>query len=242
MRFLVLSRAKDLLTKERSPKATTRRLNRIRSSVTALQGRMQKDLRSSDPDRFLTALAVGLMLETNEEPVTSWRKKNVQMDDKVAFFRSQGKRKSITSTAIVRALADAYEAVEDGDDELFSHDMGRVTSDMVNEYLGNFKLSLKELRGYNANRLMPSKLGEIRASGPDLPRHKRSREKLLRGEFLKALEATAQDVGLEADMIRYNFLPPGLETSYVSDGTLTKLSSSSGAGDRVAARFLSRGE
>lgn len=236
----VRAKAKGLFSEERKPRATNRRLNRIQSSMEALQARVRRDLRSSDPDRFLTALAVGLITETNEDPVTSWQKKNVQIEDRTAVFRTKGKRKAITNGAIVRALADAYEAVEDGDEELFAHDTGRVTAEMVNDYLGASKLSLKDIRGYNANCVMQSKLAEIRASGPELPRHKRSRLKVLRGEFFKALEGTAEEIGLEADMIRFNYLPQGLEASYLSDGSLNRTACSVEAA-HVAYRFLNRG-
>jgi hypothetical protein len=205
--------------------------------MEALQAKVKRDLRSSDPNRFLTALAVGLMAETSEDPVFSWRKKNVQLDDREAYFRAKGKRKPITNASIVRALADAYEAVEDVDDELFAHDTGRVTADMVNEYLGGFKLNMSDIRGFNANRIMSSKLSQVRSEGPELPRQKRSRTKLLQGEFLKALEATAEEVGLEADMIRFNCLDPGMEAAYLDNGTLEKTASLDPLTVKVASRF-----
>lgn len=236
MRFLVLARAKALgIT---SDKARGRRLSRLQSSMVALQSKVKRDLRSSDPNRFLTALAVGLMVDTGEDPVFSWQKRNVQLDDKVAYFRGKGKRKAITNAAVIRALADAYEAVEDGDDELFAHDTGRVTADMVGDYLSGFKLGMDDIRGFNAGHIMHGELSKRRTTGPELPRHKRSRAKLLQGEFFDALDATASEVGLEAEMIRYNFLPPGLEASYLSDGSLEKQASVSHLTARVAARFL----
>lgn len=241
MRFYVLARAKakGLLKEERKPVSTMRRLNRIRNAMKDMTSSVERDLRSSDPDKFMTALVVGLMSETNEDPVFSWRKKNVQMDDnKVAYFRTRGRRKSITNSGIVQALSEAYETIEDEDEDLFIHDTGHVTSEMVNDYLGQFKLSSQDIRGFNASTVLQSELKRIRARGPELPKARKARSKLLRKEFLQGLETTAHQVGLEEDLIRSEYLPPGLEASYLSAGTFEKTGSYTDIVSRVASRFL----
>lgn len=233
------ARAKGLLKEDRKPTSTMRRMTQIRTSMKDLHAKLERDLRSSDPDRFMTALVVGLMIETNEDPVYSWQKKNVLMDDsKVAYFRTRGRKKSITNSALIRALSDAYEAIEDDDEDLFSHDTGKVTSEMVGDYLSQFKLSVQDLRGFNASSVLQSELRKIRTRGPELPKQKKTRAKILRSEFLKGLEATSTQIGLEADLIRSAYLPAGLEASYLSDGSFDRGVKTSAMVSRVADRFL----
>lgn len=233
------AKAKDTTSVERQLKSRSRRLSRLQSSMSALHAKVKRDLRSSDPDRFLTALAVGIMAETGEDPVIGARKKHVHLGDDGAYYRRGGKKRAITNTAIVHALEDAYEAKED-DDELFAHDMGRVTADMVDQYLSGFKLSMKDVRGMLAAQQVVAKLRRARAKGSELPKHKRSRTKVLTNEFMKVLGDVADDAGVEAEMLRYNFLAPGLEGSYLSDGSVEGRTASSN-GDmaaRVAQKFL----
>jgi hypothetical protein len=238
--ILARAKSKGTLSQERQLKSRSRRLSRIQTALTGLQAKVKRDLRSTDPDRFLTALAVGLMTETGEDTVGS-RKKNVHLGDDGAYFRRGGKKRMITNGSIVRALADAYEAKEDEDEELFAHDMGRVTADMVGQYLSGFKINMSDVRGMLASAQVTSKLQKVRAKGPELPRHKRSRSKLLTGEFMKVLGEVADDHGLEAEMLRYTYLPPGLEASFMTDGTVENMgkTASSDLATRVAERFLS---
>ena len=212
-----------------------------------MQTKLRRDLRSNDPDRFLTALAVGLMMETNEDPV-GWRKSNVQLgeEDWSASYRRAGKSKPIANQALVQALQTAYETAEDDGDALFAYDTGQVTAEMVHDYLGKFKLSVKDLRGFNANHRMHEALTEMRQAGPELPTQKRARTKVLKGEFFKTLDRVAEEVGLEADLIRFSYLDPGLESLYLSDGTLGLTLKTactwtcSESASRVASRFLAQ--
>jgi hypothetical protein len=240
--FNVLARAKakGMMSEERKARSTSRRLSRIRSAVESMQGRIRRDLSSGDPNRFLTALAVGLMVETNEDPV-GWRKKNVELGEEEwsATYRSAGKRRPIANRTIIQALQTAFETTEDDNDELFAHDTGRVTAEMVGDYLSRHKLSMKDIRGYNANVRMHSALNETRSAGQSLPTQRRARTKVLRAEFLKTLDKVADEVGLEADLIRFNYLDPGLESTYTTEGsTAVTKTASLGLAERVAARFL----
>ena len=241
LKVIARAKAKGTISEERQLKARGRRLSRLQAALGSLQAKVKRDLRSSDPDRFLTALAVGLMAETGQEDVVGSRKKHVHLGDDGAYFRRGGKKRPITNAAIVRALQDAYEAKED-DDELFTHDMGRVTADMVGQYLGNFKLSMKDVRGMLAAQQLEAKLRRVRAKGPQLPKHKRSRAKLLTGEFMGALNDVAEDNGIEADLLRYTYLQPGVEASYLADGNLEgpPKTASSALAARVVQRFLAR--
>ena len=180
--------------------------------------------------------------------VTGWQKKHVTFSPKGATIRYVGKsgvkhEKKVTDAGIKQALRNAYEACDGDTSCLFSGDWGSVTAEKVNEYLDPFDVTAKDLRGFHANREMSERLKAVRSKGKKIPEEKKAREKLLKGEFLKALDETAEAVGHEASTLRSQYLVPGLEESYLKDGTVSdKLGSlfdpEGLMEDRVTARYL----
>ena len=83
----------------------------------------------------------------------------------------------------------------------------------------------------------------MRSNGKALPEEKKAKEKLLKAEFLKALDDTAEAVGHEPATLRSQYLVPGLEENFLKDGTVSdKLSSmldpEGGMEERLAARLV----
>lgn len=241
-------------------KKKAERIEKLRKSIGSLRTRLKKDLKSSDPEKSLTALVVSLIDHTYERVgnegsakdghygVTGWQKKHVTFGPKGATVRYVGKsgvkhEKKITDAGIKQALRNAYEACDGDTSCLFSGDWGSVTAEKVNEYLEPFDVTAKDLRGFHANREMTERLKAVRAKGKKIPEDKKAREKLLKNEFLKALDETAEAVGHEASTLRSQYLVPGLEESYLQDGTVSdKLGSlfdpEGAMEDRVVARYL----
>lgn len=241
-------------------KKKAERIEKLRKSIGALRKKVKSDLRSEDPEKMLTALAVALIDHTyervgNEESandghfgVTGWRRKHVTFGPKGATIKYVGKsgvkhEKKVTDSAIKNALKNAYEGVDKDDGEILSWDggKGRVTAEKVNDYLKTFDVTAKDLRGFHANREMQERLKRIRSSGKALSEDKKKREKMLKEEFLKALDETSEAVGHEAATLRSQYLVPGLEESFMKDGTVSdKLGSllSENMAERIAARFV----
>jgi DNA topoisomerase I len=218
-------------------KRKAKQIEKLRKSIHELRSTVKKDLKSSDPEKLLTALVVSLIDHTyervgNDESakdghfgVTGWKRKHVSFGSKGAVIKYVGKsgvkhEKKISDAAIKQALRDAYEAVEEDNDELFAWDGGRVTAEKVNSYLKQFDITAKDLRGFHANREMQERLKRIRGKGKELPEEKKAKEKLLKTEFNKALEETAEAVGHEASTLRSQYLVPGLEESFLKDGSV----------------------
>ena len=210
-----------------------KRLESLKSNIGKLRTKVRKDLKSSDPEKKLLALAVALMDETHERVgnsqsaedghfgVTGWQKGHVSFGRNHVTVKYTGKsgvdhKKKITDATIRKALRDAYEAVEGEDACLFEWEGGKVTAEKVNEYLEPFDISAKDIRGFGANVLMREKLRAARKG--KLPEDKKERTKLLKEEFKKALEETAEEVGHTASMLRNNYLTPGTEDAYVEKG------------------------
>jgi uncharacterized FlaG/YvyC family protein len=237
-------------------RAKAKKLEKLSKSIGELRKKVKRDMRSSDPEKMLLGLAVALMDHTyervgNEESakdghvgVTGWQRKHVSFGRGGVTIKYVGKsgvehKKKITDAGIKNALRDAYEAVEDDDAGLFSWEGGSVTAEKVNAYLKPFGVTAKDIRGFHANNLMREALVEARKG--KLPEDKKARAKQLKAEFLKALDETAATVGHEPSTLRSQYLVPGLEESFVKDGTIMeKLGSTSDPmATRVLARYLS---
>lgn len=228
-----------------------KRLEKLSKSIRDLRAKVKRDLRSDDPEKKLTALAVSLIDATyervgNEESasgkstqdgkkhfgVTGWKRKHVSFKPNAVFIKYMGKsgvqqEKQVTDATVRKALRDAYEAIEDKDDDLFVWDGGKVTPEKVNNYLSQFNITSKDLRGWHANDEMRRALKEVRNKGSKLAEDKKERTKQLKAEFKKALEEVAQIVGHESSTLRQQYLVPNLEKSYMKDGTvIDKLASS----------------
>ncbi len=219
-------------------KAKAKRIDKLRGKISDLRKKVNKDLTSSDPEKLLTALAVGLIDHTYERVgnddsakdghfgVTGWKREHVKFGKGKATLKYVGKSgvdhtKEVTDGKLVKALRDAYEACDEDSDCLFEWDGGSVTAEKVNDYLKPFDVTAKDLRGFHANREMQERLKAIRSKGKDLPEDKKKREKILKTEFLKALDEAAESVGHEASTLRSQYLVPGLEETFLKDGTVS---------------------
>jgi hypothetical protein len=214
-----------------------KRIEALRGRIGDLRKQVAKDLKSSDPETFLTALAVGLMDDTAERVgndgsaddghfgVTGWEKSHISFGKGKgkATIRYIGKsgvkhKKVVESAPLVKALRDAYEAAEGDDACLFCHEGGKVTADKVNAYLKPFKISAKDIRGLHANTSMQRNLKLVRKGA--LPEDAKERKAKLKEEFQKALELTAEEIGHESATLRSQYLTPAMETSFMQDGTI----------------------
>lgn len=228
------------------------RLEKLRKSIGKVRAQVKKDLASGDPERVLTALAVGLIDHTaervgNDESakdghfgVTGWQKNHVKFSRGKAIVTYVGKsgvkqKKTITDKALVRALHDAVEGC-DGDG-IFCHETAKVDASKVNSYLKKFGITAKDIRGLHANQAMRDKLKSIRKG--ELPSDPKERKKQLKEEFMKALEETAAEVGHEPSTLRSQYLVPGLEDEYLKGRVMDKMTKTA---SRVAERYLRGGK
>ena len=223
------------------------RIEALGKSIGDLRDQVKKDLKSKDAKTRLTALAIGLMDATFERVgnddsaedghfgVTGWLRKHVTFGKGKATIRYVGKsgvkhEKTVDDAKLITALKGCCEdkskdapLLSFGADD--SEGVVRVTSKDVNTYLEPFDVTAKDLRGFHANREMRERLQATRKAGPTLPTDKKKREKLLKDEFKKALEETAEAVGHEPSTLRSQYLVPGLEDQFMGDGTTGKVAS-----------------
>jgi DNA topoisomerase IB len=217
-------------------KKKAERLEKLRGKIGDLRKQVSKDLKSDDPETALTALAVALIDETYERVgndgsaedrghygVTGWTRGHVSFGKGKATIKYTGKagvkhEKAVTTSAVVKALRNAYEAVEGKESPLFAPEGMTIDARKVNSYLKNFDITAKDLRGLHANREMQERLRAVRSGGGKLPSEKGAREKKLKAEFKKALEGAAEAVGHEPATLRSQYLVDGLEEAFMADG------------------------
>lgn len=242
-------------------KEKAERYESLSGDIKELRAMVSEDLDSDDPKTRLTALAVGLIdavyervgnddsAEDGHFGVTGWLKKHVTFGKGKVTISYVGKsgvdhKKVINDAKLVKALKGCCED-KGPDDPILSFgsddDEGpvKISSRDVNAYLKPFDVTAKDLRGFHANREMQEQLRSLRKQGPTLPKGRKERDKILKEEFKKALEATAEAVGHEASTLRTQYLVPGLEDAYMKDGTVIDNLKDASV-ERVASAWLQR--
>lgn len=217
-----------------------KRIEGLRTAMPKLRKQVEKDLSSDDPKTKLTALAIALIDETYERPgndesaeeghvgVTGWQTGQISFGGKGATIKYTGKsgvkhKKSVTNAKVVKALREIVDGSK-GDTKILAFDCegedSCVSASDVNSYLKDFGVTAKDLRGYHANDEMKSRLRALRDKGPALPRPRKEKDEILKKEFEQALEETAEIVGHEPATLRKDYLVPGLEDSYLHNGSV----------------------
>jgi DNA topoisomerase-1 len=213
-----------------------KRVEQLRKDLGDLRKKLKTDLVSKDDSTALAALAAALIDETcervgNDESakeghfgVTGWQKKHVSFSNGKATLKYVGKsgvkhEKTVESAPVVKALKELAEGKKDSDVLLSRNDV-TIKPEQVNDYLSEFGITAKDIRGLRANQEMCKALKEQRRRGPDLPRDRSERDKILKTEFKDALDEVADTVGHEPATLRSDYLVPGLEDAFMKDGTV----------------------
>ena len=215
-----------------------KRVEALRGRMADLRKQVRKDLESDDPRTRLTALAVALIDQTyarvgndrsaqerGHRGITTLSVEHVTLGKGKATLRYTGKsgveqEKVVTDAATLKALKAAMKGRQPKDKLLCDGDKCSVRARHVNNYLRDYQITAKDLRGMHANDEMRSRLKTIRKGGPDLPRARKERDAILKEEFKRALEETAGMVGHTPSTLRGQYLVPGLEPAYMKDGTV----------------------
>lgn len=215
------------------------KVEHLRKNISDLRARVKDDLKDSDPMTRMTALAVSLLDETCERVgnegsaddghygVTGWEARHVSFGKGKATIKYVGKSgvdhtKTVDDGPTVTALKELCEG-RGKDEAIFDTDDAKVSADDVNDYLSEFDVTAKDIRGYRANDEMCKALRDERAKGPKtLPKGRKEKDEILKAEFKRALETVAEVVGHEAATLRSQYLVPGLEDQFIKDGTVLK--------------------
>jgi len=212
------------------------RVEKLRKNLNDLRKKVLSDLKVEDPKTSLAALAVALMDETIERVgndgsaseghfgVTGWCKKHLTFRGNKAIFKYVGKsgvdqEKEVTKAPVVKLLRELARG-KGKNDRLLEKDGVEAKPELVNEYLKHFDITAKDIRGLRANQEMCEALKRTRSNGSKLPKDRKKRDGILKKEFQKTLEEVADIVGHEPATLRSDYLVPGLEDTFMKDGTV----------------------
>jgi DNA topoisomerase-1 len=196
----------------------------LRNKMAALKRKIRSDLFSCDEKEQLTALVIRIMIIThervgNEESatnghfgVTQFKNKHVKIEGNTIQLNYIGKsgvkhEKSFSdeiSSTILKQLKKRNNLF------IFTTKEGfRIKPDRVNRYLSNYGVKSKDIRGYNANRMMVLELSKI---------GKISDAKLRPKIFNGLLRKVSEKIGHGASTLRTHYLLPEIEYSFYKGG------------------------
>ncbi len=200
----------------------------LKSNIDRLKRKVRQDLVSCNEKDRLTALVVRIMILTcerigNEDSatnghfgVTQFQKKHIKVSGNIVFLEYVGKsgvkhQKSFsdeTSAVILKEL------ISRKNEFVFTTADGfRIKPDKVNRYLDNFDAKSKDIRGYNANRLMVMELNKIG----------KTEEKQRAKVFNACLRKVGLKVGHGAPTLRTHYLLPEIETNFYKFGSINRI-------------------
>ena len=203
----------------------------LRDKVERLKRKVRSDLYSSDDKTRLTALVVRMMMQTSERVgnsesaknghfgVTEFKRKHVSVDENKVTLTYKGKsgvehEKSFTDEASAMMLKDLIAKGKSANAQLFvTQDGFQIKADKVNRYLRAFDAKSKDIRGFNANRMMYQELKGLRIKD----------EKQRKTVFNAALRKVAQKIGHGPATLRKQYLLPEIEEQFYAKGSIGKI-------------------
>ena len=215
-----------------------KRLQKFAPKMSELRARFRKDLKAKDPMKRLVALAVGIMTHTYERVgnvysadaeghygVVVWEVRHIKFKGDHADIRYTGKSgvkqfKTVDDAGLVAALKAATKGKDPTERVFCDGDDCVVSASDVNDYLEPYGITAKDIRGLGANDEVRKALKKIRSEGPELPRARKEKDKILEAEFKRVLDEVAEIVGHEPATLRSHYLAPTIEESYLHDGSV----------------------
>jgi len=200
----------------------------LKNIIDRLKRYVRQDLFSANEKDKLTALVIRIMLFTservgNEESatnghfgVTQFKNKHIKVSDNRVVLDYVGKSGVEHEKSFVDSISASIikDLLARRNDYVFTTKEGfRIKPDRVNRYLSNFNAKSKDIRGYNANRLMVMELNRIG----------KTEEKQRPKVFNEALRKIGAKVGHGAPTLRKHYLLPEIEEQFYKYGSIGRI-------------------
>jgi len=200
----------------------------LKNIIDRLKRYVRQDLFSANEKDKLTALVIRIMLFTservgNEESatnghfgVTQFKNKHIKVSDNRVVLDYVGKSGVEHEKSFVDSISASIikDLLARRNDYVFTTKEGfRIKPDRVNRYLSNFNAKSKDIRGYNANRLMVMELNRIG----------KTEEKQRPKVFNEALRKIGAKVGHGAPTLRKHYLLPEIEEQFYRYGSIGRI-------------------
>jgi len=200
----------------------------LQSNIDRLKRHIKQDLISPNEKDQLTALVVRIMLYTSERVgnensasnghfgVTQFKNKHIKVVGNRVILDYVGKsgveqEKSFVDESCSTMIKDLLSR---RNQFIFTTNEGFVIKpDRVNRYLSNFNAKSKDIRGFNANRLMVMELNRIG----------KTEEKQRAKVFNSSLRKISAKVGHTPATLRTHYLLPEIEENFYKYGSIGKI-------------------
>jgi len=204
----------------------------LRDKVDRLKRKVRSDLYSSDDKIRLTALVIRIMMLTSERVgnsesasnghfgITGFKRKHVSVDGNKVTLNYVGKsgvehEKSFSDQTTAMMLKDLLNRSKSPSSPLFTTTDGFVIkADKVNRYLKRFDAKSKDIRGFNANRMVVS---ELKSKGKI--KDEKERKKI----FNVVLKNVSSKIGHGASTLRKQYLLPEIEEQFYKHGSIGRI-------------------
>jgi DNA topoisomerase-1 len=201
----------------------------LRDKIDRLKRKLKADLHSSDDKTRLTALVVRIMMLTSERVgnsdsaknghfgVTEFKRKHITVNGNKVTLNYIGKsgvehEKEFTDATCAIMLNDLMKR---NDSFVFvTQDGFKIKADKVNRYLHKFDAKSKDIRGFNANRLMVMELNRI-----GKVKEEKQRAKI----FNEALRKIGAKIGHGPATLRKQYLLPEIEKQFYKHGSIGRI-------------------
>jgi len=200
----------------------------LRDNINRLKRAVRADLYSSDEKAKLTAVVIRIMLSTserigNEESaknghfgITQFKAIHISVQGNKIELEYVGKsgvehEKCFSDETVANILK---RLLKQKNEYVFTTSEGfRIRPDKVNRYLKRFDAKSKDIRGFNANRMM---LMELNKYG--YVKEEKDRKKI----FNESLRKIASKIGHGAPTLRKQYLLPEIEEQFYAKGKINK--------------------
>lgn len=106
----------------------------------------------------------------------------------------------------------------------------------INNFLSEFDVSAKDLRGYKCNRMVTDRLKDLLSNNPELIGTDLSKtEKKRKKEFLAVLTDVSKSIGHSRAMLRGSYLLPEIEPNFINNGKVVDISEEYSKGGVIGA-------
>ena len=201
----------------------------LRDKIERLKRKVRADLNSADDKVRLTALVVRIMMLTSERVgnsesaknghfgVTEFKRKHIDVNGNVVTLNYVGKsgvvhEKQFSDATAAFMLKDLLK--RNNSFVFVTQDDFKIKADKVNRYLRQFDAKSKDIRGFNANRLMIQELNRIGKVKDEKQRPK---------VFNESLRKIGAKIGHGPATLSKQYLLPEIEIQFYKTGSTGRI-------------------
>lgn len=203
----------------------------LKNKIDSLKRKIRKDIISCNEKDRITALVIRMMINTSERVgngssasnghfgITHFKKKHVSVSGNTISLNYKGKsgvdhQKEYCDEVSATILKPMLRRCSNDDFLFTTKDGFHIKPDRVNRYLKQFDAKSKDIRGFNANRMMVIALNRI-----GKVKEEKQRPKI----FNEQLRKVAEKIGHGPATLRKHYLLPEIEQHFYKTGSVGRI-------------------